>query len=396
MFVSTMQPSANTESRKKPSGVVVRPVATRRELHTFVDFPWRIYRNDPYWVPPLRSARRHKLDPRKDPFWRNAERELFIAWRGHEPVGTIAAIVDYGRMQVSKTRDGVFGFFECIDDDAVACALIDQARTWLRARGMTGIVGPYSPSVADEHGVLLEGHTTRPSLMEAHTPVYYSRLLEAAGLVTFRHSFAWLVQAEEGRRDLTRLLPPVLFEAAERARRQPGVRTRPVDPSRWNEEVKLVHQLYNRAMATVPDFVPIPEADFFAIAENFRRILMPELVRIAEVDGKPVAYALALPDVNEALQTIDGRWFPFGALRFWWRCRKLTRATFKILVVLPEYRRRGIEALLIAETAQAMLDAGFREADLSHTGEENTRINFYLQTLGLKIYRRYRIYRGEL
>ncbi|MEI8257201.1 MAG: hypothetical protein WCJ30_16125 [Deltaproteobacteria bacterium] len=373
-------------------GITIRRVDDRRAIDQFIRFQWRIYGNDPYWVPPLISLQREKLDPAINPFWHHAERTLFMAMRDGEPVGTIAAIVDHNLPVAASSADGVFGFFECVDDPEVARALLDAAGEHLRTRGRTRMIGPYNPTGSDDFGVLIEGFETRPSLMEGHSPRYYAALMESAGMVKLKDAYAWLVTAPPGATRAEDLLPKRMATVVQSVRKHSGVHTRAMDVTRWDAEVETVCRLFNESLATVPEFVPLALAEFRVATDAFRSFVVPDLVRFVEVEGKPVAFALAVPDINEALQVANGRLFPTGALRIWWKKRHMKRASFKILGVLPKYRHRGYDAMLVLDVAQAILDHGFTEADLSMTGEENTKINVYLEALGLKIYRRNRVY----
>ena len=373
----------------------MRRVETPRELERFVRFPWRIYANDKRWVAPLIGMQRDKLDAAKNPYWQRATRALFIASRGGDVVGTIAAIVDRER-PASQSNAGMFGFFECTDDPEVARALIDTASSELRTHGLARMIGPYNPSAADEYGILVDGFDTRPALIEAHSPRYYPSLMEAAGMEKYHDAYAWLVRTKPGQTQAADSLPSRLSDVAKAIGRNGTVTTRPLNLARWDDEVRLVCELFNASLATVPDFVPVSVAEFRALAESFRPFVDPELIRFVERDGKPVAFALAVPDINEALQVANGRLFPFGALKIWWKQRHLTRASFKILCVLPKYRHRGYDAVLVLDVAQKILERGYTEVDLSMTGEENTKINGYLMALGLDIYRRYRIYSRAL
>jgi GNAT superfamily N-acetyltransferase len=376
--------------------LTIQPVTSRRDLKRFVTFPWRIYRGDPNWVPPLIGSQLDKLDPARNPFWRNAERTLWLALRDGEPVGTIAAIVDHGHNRALGQQIGTFGFFECVDDQAVANALLNTAADWLRSRGMALMRGPYNPSPSDELGFLIEGFDTRPSLLEAHTPPYYVKLAEGAGFEKYSDTMAWLVQVGSQPADVTDVLPARLLRIAERARERAGARVRRVNLTDWDAEIALAGRLYNAALSHLPDFAPIPEAEFAALAAAFRPILDPDVALIVEVGGRPAGFALALPDFNEALQHANGRLFPFGALKLWWYGRRLHRISFKILVIVPEFWGRGLESVLITEIARAAWAKGYREADLSLTGEENENVQRLLAGLGMRVYRRYRIYQKDL
>jgi GNAT superfamily N-acetyltransferase len=304
--------------------------------------------------------------------------------------------VDYGHNRALGQTIGTFGFFECVNDQAVADLLLDTAAGWLQERGMTLMRGPYNPSGTDEVGLLIEGFDTRPALLEAHTPPYYVSLMEGAGFTKYLDTMAWLVRADPEARDVADVLPPRLVRVAERAQTHIAARLRPVNLAAWDAEVGLACRIYNAALAHLPDYVPVPEAEFAAFAAAFKPILDPDMALVAAVNGQPAGFALALPDFNEALQHANGRLFPFGALKLWWYGRRLHRATFKILMVLPEYRARGLETLLIVATARALWAKGYREADLSLTGEENENVQRLLAGLGMKVYRRYRVYQREL
>lgn len=380
-----------------PGEVRVRVVTTRRELEEFCAWPATLYADDPNYVQPLTSDLMNKLTPGRDPFWRNAERELFLATRDGRTVGTLAAVLDRGRLEAKKDSTGQFGWFECVDDERVAAALIERAKTWLRARGCEAIEGPYNPSASDEHGLLIEGFETRPALMEGHHRRYYAALLEKCGLAPLREAYAWLVKPDpEARGDVSKIFPEKLTKGAARARSNPDVRVRSMDLARWDDEVRLAHELYNRSMATVADFVPMDLGSFRQLCDSFRPIVDAELIKLVEVKGQCAGYALVLPDANQALRYARGAVTPLNALRVLRESQKLTRVCFKVLMIDPAFRSRGLESLLIEECTKTILAKGFTEADLSLTGEENTKINFILFGLGFTIYRKYKTYRGAL
>ncbi len=376
--------------------LTLRPVTTARDLRRFVSFPWSIYRDDPHWVPPLIAAQIDKLTPGRNPFWADAERELWLALDGRRPVGAIAAIVDHRANRTLGESAGSFGFFECVDDPAVACALLDTAAGWLADRGMTVMRGPYSPGPNDEYGLLVEGHATRPALLEGHTPPYYISLVEAAGLRKHWESVAWLATVPPEARRVEDVLPPKLLRAAEWARARSRARLRPIDLARWNAEIGLACRIYNAALAHLPNHVPVTEAEFQHTAASFRPLIDPALTLLAEVDGEPAGFVLTLPDLNEALRYANGRLWPTGALKLWWHSRHLRRATVKLLMIRPEFRGRGVEVLLMTETARAIFARGFREVDMSLTGEDNEAMQRMMAGLNMRVYRRYRVYERRL
>ena len=376
--------------------LTLRPVQTARELRQFVTFPARLYRGDPHWVAPLIDDQVHLLDPAGNPYWRTARRALWLAWRGGRPVGGIAAIVDAARMRALGQAQGAFGFFECEDDLEAARALVAAAADWRRAAGCTSLIGPYNPTPDEMPGILVDGFDTRPALLEGHHPPYYAALLEAAGLRRDHDLVARLFRAPPEARTLAEVLPAKLQRAAELAERRLDLRVRPLNFSAWDAEIALATRLFNESLADLPGFAPMAEATFRELAQAFRPILDPDLAHVAEIAGRPAGFALALPDFNEALQAARGRLWPLGFLRVWWRSRRLRRCTVKMLMILPAYQGRGVEAVLGVHLARAIWARGYREVDCSLMGDENVKSNRLQEHLGLAVSRRYRLYTQEL
>jgi GNAT superfamily N-acetyltransferase len=378
----------NAESRP----IEIRKVTTPKELKQFIAFPWRIYRGDPNWVPPLISDIQLRLDIKSNPFWRTAERELWMAWQGKQPVGRIAAIIDRTRNQTFNQTIGLFGFFESINDPDVAAQLLKTAEDWLRVHGMTTMRGPYNPSPNDEVGILVEGFDTRAAIMEGHNPSYYPAFFENKGFTKFVDTLARLGKRDPNHQKLEQALPEKLIKVAERVKQRSDLTLRRINMAAWEDEIKLACHIYNTALGPLPDYVPVSDDEFLTLAGSFKPIMDKDMALIAEIGGKPVGYALALPDINEALRHVNGRLGPLGLAKLWWYSRKLKRASFKILMMLPDYQNRGIESLLVVQVAQAIWDQGYTEADMSLTGEENEKSTRFQEHLGFKVYRRYRIY----
>jgi GNAT superfamily N-acetyltransferase len=371
----------------------IEPVCSARDLETFVRFPWHIYPGDPYWVPPLLDARRERLDTHKNPFWKTVTRELWIAWRGQEAVGTVAAFLP---LEPTPERLGYFGFFEAIREVEVARLLLSTAEAWLGAHGVKLLRGPYNPSLNDETGVLVEGFQTRAAIMQGHNPDYYPEFFERGGYERYADMLARLVQLPALSQSVEECLPPRLYAVAARASQRPDLRIRPLRPGAWEDEMRLACALYNASLVRVEGFVPIPLDEFMSVAEGFRPILSPDMALIAELKGKAVGYVLALPDVNEALQPLNGRLNPLNMLRLWFGTRHLKRACLKILVILPEFQGRGVEAVLIYELTKAILKHGYAEVDMSLAGDDNPQSTLFQEHLGFKVYRRYRVYQKEI
>jgi GNAT superfamily N-acetyltransferase len=373
----------------------LRTVESRRDFNQFVHLPWMIYRDDPYWVAPLLSERINKLDKEKNPYWQDAERQLWMVLDGKRPVGTIAAFIDHRRQDLLQTREGLFGFFESIPDEQVSRILLDAAADWLRQREQTMMVGPYNPSPSDEVGILVEGFDSRPAVLEAHTPRYYPAFMESYGMKKYNDLLARLYQRLPGV-TLEQAFPEKLRRIAEIVSRREDVKIRSIRTEAWEDEIRLACQIYNQALASLPGYVPISEVEFSIFAHGLRSLIDPGMAMIAEVSGEPVGFAIALPDINEALQHVNGRLGPLGLLRLWWYARRLKRVSFKILVMRPEFQKRGIEALLIFRVVRTIWERGFTEVDMSLTGEENIKSTLYQEHLGMPVYRRYRIYSKEL
>ncbi len=376
--------------------IEIRCVNSIGDIDNFVRLPWKIYLNDPNWVPPLVENQIKKLDPDRNPFWRTAERELWMVDDHGIPVGTIAAIIDHKQNDQIKDSIGTFGFFESFENENIARLLLHTAEDWLRQRGMTKIRGPYNPSSTDETGILIEGFESRPSLLEAHHPCYYHHFFNKYGYKKHSDLVARLLICPEGKSEVDQVLPEKIILVADLARKRTDIRIRKFNPRKWDDEMKLACELYNLGLKDLPQFVPISIDEFNSFAEGFRPILDPDLALVAEVREIPVAFALALPDISEALQKANGKLSGMGLVKFWLASQHLKRASFKILIVNPDYHGRGIEALLIVEVSKALLRKGFREADLSMTGDENEKSNRFQENLGMKVYRRYRIFEKEL
>jgi len=381
---------------KTQTAVDVQPVATPDDLKCFVRFPWRIYANDPYWVPPIISQIEKRLDTQRNPFWEYAERELFLARRSGEVVGTVAAIVNHQHNQQLNDQTGFFGFFETVNDEQVAAALIVAASDWLRERGKDLMRGPVNGAPTDEVGVLLAGHDRRPSIWEGHTPPYYRDLIERLGFRKYDDYFAYELWFKDLDWDL-RNLPSKFLRVAEKVRSKTGVTVRKVDVNQWDSEVAKIHYLYNVAFRTIPGHTDMSLEKFSGMAASLRPFLDPNLIVIAEVDGQPVGFAVALMDLNEALCHFrSGKLYPWDLIRLKWHMGRIRTACGKMLGVLPEYRARGLEILLGLEFGQHVLGKGYERVEMSLLQEKNTMINRIVQRVGAKPYLHYRVYEKPL
>jgi ribosomal protein S18 acetylase RimI-like enzyme len=371
------------------SAVGVDTVSSSSDLREFVELAYRIYAGDPSWPPPLRSDVRWMLDEAKNPFWKHAKRRLFLARRAGKVVGRIAAIVDDEHNRVHGEKTGFFGFFESENDREVAPALFGAAEAAVRSMlpGCDRLRGPANPSLNDEVGALVpaESDPGLPFLMMTYNPAYYLDLFAEAGY------------AKE--KDLVAILAPVgdvsfkrlarLSEAVRR--REKGLVVRTIRMDRFNEDLAIVKSIYNAAWEKNWGFVPMTSDEIDAMAKKLKPILHPPYILFVEIDGKAVGFSLALPDFNQVLVKMGGSLFPLGWLKFFTEKRKIDRVRVLALGVLPEYRRRGIDALLYYESAREGIRIGHKWAEFSWMLEDNLEILKPLEVFGGRIYRRYRL-----
>ena len=369
--------------------VCVRPVRTRRDLGAFLRLPWHVYRPSSPWIPPLRRAVRDLLDPRH-PFWSHGERELFLAESRGTPVGRIAAIVNHRHNAFHGERTGFFGFFEALPREDAPPALLEAVAEWLRRRGQKRLRGPVNPSTNYECGLLVEGFDTPPRVMMPYNPPWYARVLENWGLRKAKDLVAYRFRVPE-------TVPDRLARAARAARRRlPGLVVRSVRLKAFREELARIREIYNTAWEKNWGFVPMSEAEMERMARDLKPFLVPELVQIAEVDGEPAGFLMALPDIHAALKPLNGRLGPLGLLRFFWRLRRIREARLLTLGIKPAYRRRGVDAALMEAALKAAQARGYREAELSWILEDNWLTRRAAEAWGGRVSKIYRIYEAPL
>jgi GNAT superfamily N-acetyltransferase len=377
------------------SNIQIRPVQTARELRQFLTFPWRIYHNDPLWVPPLLPERRKQIDPKRGAFFKRGEAEFFIAWRDKKPVGAICAAEDKATNAQRHTNDCMFGFFEYIEDYLVAETLLDYVREWGKRRGLSTLYGPFNLDYKDGFGVLIEGRDRPPALLCGHTPPYYKDFMERYGFHPARgQSLALEISNVLDTPVLDTPAMQRLFRIAERARKHSRVTIRNADFKRWDEEVENIYLLFNASLAHLPDFIPWQREAVEAILASFRNIADPELILFAEVEGKVVGFFPGIPNLNEVLIHVNGLRYPWDYLKLLWHMRRKPESlTIKSLNVLPEYWGTPVSILLFAEMAKRAVEKGYKWADLSLTSDDNPNTPVLAERMGARVYKRYEVYR---
>ena len=374
------------EDETELSNIDIAAVAGGRELKEFIEFPYTLYRSDPHWVPPLRTAVKELLDRKNHAFYSNAEAEFFLARRHGRVAGRIAGIIDRNHNQFHGENAGFFGFFESEDDPAVARALLTAAREWTFQRGAQVLRGPVNPSTNYECGILIEGFDTDPMIMMTYNPAYYPVLMEKAGLQKAKDLYAYGGSAQK--LDITKI-----ERVASRALAKNGVRIRPIDMKNFNVEVLRIWQIYNSAWTRNWGFVPMSREEFFRMGKEMKQILKPELVLIGEVKDCVVGFALALPNVNHALKKANGSLLPTGLLRILYYQRLIKDVRVLALGVTDEYRTSGVAAGFYATLVRNALRLGYDgECELSWILEDNVLMNRSAELMGVKRHKTYRIY----
>jgi GNAT superfamily N-acetyltransferase len=365
----------------------VSPVSSRADLKAFMKLPWKIYQKDPHWVPPLLSELEKVLDPKQHPFHEHAETALFLARGNGEVVGRISASVNHLYNEFHEAKVGNFGFFECIDDLEVARALLDTTFEWNQQRHMTLLMGPMNFSTNEEFcspGVLVDGFDHPPAVMMAHTPNYYSRLLEDCGFTKSKDLLSYWLAGEQP--------PERLVKGVARIKKAQNVVVRSLNMKDLDGEIERIKEVYNAAWERNWGFVPMTEAEFEHMAKSMKPVINPHLCAIAEIDGEPVGFGLELPDLNRAFKHMNGRLLPFGWAKFLWYKRKIDSARVLTLGVKPAHRQKGIDSMLIIHLYIEGNKAGFPKGECSWILEDNMPMRHGLERIGGYVYKTYRVY----
>lgn len=367
----------------------IKKVQTRSDKRSFLTFPWKIYKDDPLWVPPLLPGRLDMMDPQKGVFIQRGEADFFMAYKDDRLVGTICAAEDPPTNQNRGTKECVFGFMEFIEDFEVFQALIETAREWGRKRGLNTLYGPWNLDYEDSYGVLVEGRDAPPVLMCGHTPAYYSEFMDRYGFSPARaQNVALRISLEETPqiRRLSRL--------ADRVRSRGKVRVREANFERWSEEVDTVHTLLGKALAHLNDSIGWHREALEAMLEPFKTIADPALILFAEVDGRTVGFLPGVPNLNEILIDVNGLRFPWNYLQVLWlmKFRKPACLSAKSVLVLPEYWNTGVIVLLMDEMASRAVERGYSWIDMSITSADNPTSVLTAEKIGGEIYKRWQVY----
>jgi GNAT superfamily N-acetyltransferase len=364
-------------------------VETSANLDRFIKFPYKLYKNDPHWVPPLLSERRVFFDKRKNPFYRAAQTKLFLARRDGDIVGRIASCINHSHNAFHEEQTGFFGFFDVIDDYSVAQMLLKVVLITLKAEGMDQMIGPANFSTNHEVGFQVDGDDSPPTIMMPYNRPYQVAFVERFGMTKVRDLLAYKMESTDRPTDR-------LVRIAEKIKGREGARIRCLNMRRFDEEVENINQVYNKAWARNWGFVPMSRDEFRHMAQDLKQIVDPDLVMIAEVNGNPVGFSLALPNINQALIHTNGRLFPFGLLKLLWHTKiRNTVNSIRILTmgIIPEYQKRGLDTVLMLETYNTGVGKGYKWGEMSWILDDNVLMQKAAEAAGGSLYKRYRMYR---
>jgi GNAT superfamily N-acetyltransferase len=376
------------------SAIEIRSVTTRRDRHLFLTFPWRIYKGDPLWVPPLLSERAKMVDPQRGLFYKDGYAELFIAWKDGQPTGTISLAEDKTATRYKGYPECMYGFVECVEDYAIFEAIFQHAEKWAHAREMKALYGNFNLDREDARGILIEGRDRPPTILCGHHPPYYHKFFERYGFEKMgEDGLAYDASLDPNHPQIKRLMRL----ADQVCKRHPEFHVRGANLADKDAEIERIVYLQNRGLEHMPDYTPYTHAAVEAMILPLLDLVDTELVLFAEVDGQPAGFFPGVPNFNEILIHLNGLRYPWDYLRAL-RYRNLQPKclAIKSVVVPPEYWDTGVAVLLFAEMAKRAIAKGYTWADLSLTGDENPDTWPLAHHMDAKIYKRYRFYKKEL
>ncbi len=382
------------------SPITLRPVEDAGDRKEFVDLAWTLNGGDPNWIPPLKTEVHGLIDPRTNPWFGHAEARLFLAERDGKVVGRISAQVDQQVLSMPSEQGGGpgtghWGMLEAADQ-AVAHELIARAEDFLRGRRCTRALGPFSLSIWDEPGLLVSGFDHPPTVMMGHNSPAYQGWVEAAGYRGVKDLFTYDLPIDTP-------LPPLIQRIIASGERNQRVRIRRVDKSRFDEEATLILGLLNDAWSDNWGFVPLSDEEIAYAGKKLRPIVFEDLIRVAEVDGEPVAFMITLPDLNELTKDLNGRLFPFGWAKLLLRLRKPQVRTMRVPLMgvvkrLQASRLASQLAFMMIEYIRrdAVAKFGATRGEFGWILEDNQGMRAIAGSIESKINKVYRIYEKAL
>jgi len=371
------------------AGLEIVTVKTRSDIANFIDLPWQIYKDYPLWAPPLKSHMRRLLNPSKHPFWEFSERELYLARRGSETVGRIAAVVDGNHNQYHNEKMGAWGFFECRNDPEAAAGLFKAVEGWTREKGMAFLRGPLNPSMNYECGMLIEGFEQAPTIMMPYNPPYYVDLIETNGFEKEKDLIT--IRFEEWDQP-----SPRLERLARRLKRSNRMTIRPLNLKNLNKEMKLFNSIFNECWAENWGFVPMTDGEMRESVKDLPKIADPDLIYFTYYDDDPAGVAMLLPDANPLLQRLNGRLGPIGLIKVALHRKEITGIRGIVWGYKKRYQRLGAALMAWDYGYRKFRENGYKYCEMGWNLEDNRGINQLDTEIGGTVNKRYRIYRKDL
>ncbi|MFC1884076.1 acyl-CoA N-acyltransferase [Thermodesulfobacteriota bacterium] len=372
------------------AGVHIIPVRQKSEMKQFIGLPWNIYEGDDNWVPPLKFAVKKLLNPKKHPYWKFSERELFLAKRGDEIIGRIAAIVDGNYNEYSKEKMGIWGFFECRRDPEAFMALFSAAENWVRKKGMDFLRGPLNPSPNYEIGLLIQGFESPPSIMMPYNPPYYAELISLCGFRKEKDLFSFLFKKGDP-------LPDWAMPLADRISKKNEIYIRKANRKELGPDLRLMNKVYVECWGHNWGFVPMSNEELEASAKEMEFILDPDLAFFLYHGDEAVGVFLALPNINPFLKRLNGKLGPTALIKKFRYWSEVDGIRILLFGVKEKYRQMGVPLVVLKQLYSVFENsAQYKYIEAGWTLEDNQAINGFFQEGGMKPYKKYRIFRKDL
>jgi len=363
---------------------------SKNQIKKFIMFEWEIYKGDKTWVPPLIMDMKAMFDPKKNPFHDHSRVQPFLAYKENKIVGRITAIINDNHNKAWNEKTGFFGFFESINDQEIANALLNSACSWIKDRGMDTVRGPANFSSNDTWGLLIDNFKMAPMILMTYNPPYYKKLIEQYGFEKVKDVFAYKMESKDG------IMPERVKKVAQHVLNNKDIVIRTINMKKFDREVNLIKKIYNGAWEKNWGFVPMTDEEFKHLAKELKPIAEPKFVLIAEVNGEPAGFSLCASNANEALIKINGRLFPFGLFKLLYYVKKIKTVRLITLGVLDKFRKKGIEGAFYYKSLMTGKELGIDWGECSWILEDNVLMNRGIELMGGKIYKTYRIYDYKL
>lgn len=367
--------------------IEVLPADDKKTFREFLNFPFTLYDKNSCWVSPLLKDIKELFSP-ENPFFIHAEVQPFIARKNGKTAGRITAIYNQAHIDFHGEKSGFFGFFDCIDDSAVAAALSEKVKQWAGEKGMCLLRGPMNFSSNEEWGVLIEGFESPSMVMMPYNYPYYQKLYDECGFAKAKDLFAYIA-------DVPDTFPEKVYRVARIAEKR-GIKVRPMNIKSFSGEMRIFKSIYNSAWEKNWGFMPMTDEEIEHTAGQLKPIIVPELTLIAECGEEPVGFMMFLPDFNYVLKKIDGRLLPFGIFRALWHSRNISDARLLLFGIKTGYRRRGVDSLLFMEGLKGLKKKGFKRMEFSWVLEDNYPVQRIIETMNGELYKKYRVYETKI